>query len=181
MAINGITTVVRLGARGPSGTVLAQATLTDHETRLDTLESNPVFTGTMTGVSINLTGNSSLGNSASDTVTMYRIETAGNAPAFAAGAAMGSSPGAQTITGNDTSATIIQNAGTSTTTGVMWTVTFANARPASTYRVLLQSLGTNAAGADLYVTNRTVNGFDIGCRVAPTASTQVAVAMLVIQ
>lgn len=174
MPINGITKVTRLGARGPSGAVLSEA-------RLAALEGSPTFTGSITAVSGTFTGNVAAGDSASDTLTVYRLATAGNAPAFTVGAAMGSGPGAQTITGNDTSCTIIQDAGTSTTTGVMWTVVFATARAASTYRASVHSAGSNAADCRLYTTNKTVNGFDIACRVAPTASTQVACNFTVIQ
>ena len=173
-----------------------EAYLADLQTLLDTLGTtylpinNPPFTGTLTGPDIALTGtlsavagsftgNVNAGNSASDELRVYNLIGQGTAPSLAAGAAMGTSPGAQTITGHDVSGTIIQNAGTSTTTGVLWTLTFANAKASATYRVYLQSLGTNGADVRLYVTNRTTGGFDIGCRVAPTASTQMAVAWLV--
>lgn len=168
------------GFPGPAGGV-TPAQYADHETRLDTLETNPIVSGTVTAASLNVSANAQLGDSASDTTTVFRLATGGATPTLTNGAALGSSPGAQTKTGNDTSGTIIQNVGTSPVAGILWTVAFAAARPASTYNVTLSELGTNAADARLYVTNRTVNGFDIGCRVAPTASVQIAVGWLVVQ
>lgn len=165
-----------IGMTGHAGDGVSAAQYAAILARLDELESSPDFTG-----SISVAGNSALGNSASDTVTIYRLAVAGNAPSFGAGAAMGSSPGAQTITGSDISATIIQDAGASgVTTGVLWSVAFAVARPNTTYRVFGFSLGTNAADCRLYATNRTVDGFDIGCRVAPTAATQMAVCYWIV-
>jgi hypothetical protein len=107
------------------------------------------------------------------TLTVSRIAGDGDTASVAVGAAMGTSPGAITASGTDLLGTVIQNAGTSTANGILWTVTYATPRT-GTPRPFLQAVSSGAADANLYVTNRTGTGFNIACRNAPAASSQIA-------
>lgn len=99
-------------------------------------------------------------------------------PTATVGAAMGTSPGAMTVSGTDRSGTIIQNPGTSTAAGVLWTVTFATPKANATYRPQVTNLSSTAADAVTYITTRTTTGFNIAARNAPGAS-QMAVVWFI--
>lgn len=99
-------------------------------------------------------------------------------PSATAGPAMGTSPGAMSVSGTDRSGTIIQNPGTSTTSGVLWTVTFATPKAISNYRPQLTNLSSTSADAVIYATARTTTGFNIACRNAPGA-TQMAICWFI--
>lgn len=99
-----------------------------------------------------------------------------------AGAAMGSSPGSITKTGNEYCGRIIQDTGSSgVTTGIMWTVTFANNRPNSNYNVFLNPQNANSAAVRAYAINDSSSQFTIRCQTAPGTSQEMRIGWWIVQ
>lgn len=141
--------------------------------------SNPVVIGLVTGrirsgtagVFASLT--EALGGAAliiDGTPNPHMTNPGATAPTAAAQAALGSSPPAPTVVGNDSIGAVTYGTGTSPTTGPMLTVTFAKAWSTPPVVFVQQGAGTSSARA-LTVSSVTTVGFTINCGVAHAAST----------
>jgi hypothetical protein len=136
--------------------------------------------GTIVAAGINTSGNSNIGDSQSDLLTVTgKLATAGNAPGVAVGAAAGTGASVGTITGNDVSGRVVINTGTGTTAGTLCTVTFNTARAAAPNAVMVTQQSAASIGSDLYVTSLAAASFIIGCGDAPTASSTITVGWFV--
>ena len=81
---------------------------------------------------------------------------------------MGTSPGAITQAGAEYTGRIIADTGGSgTTTGILFTITFANARASSNYNIFLNAQNANSAAVNAYAINDSNTQFTIRCQVAP--------------
>ena len=98
----------------------------------------------------------------------------------AVGAAMGSSPGAITQAGAEYTGRILAASGSSgTTTGILFTITFANARANSNYNIFINPQNFETARCLPYGVNDSSSQFTIRCQVAPNTSTQIRVGWLI--
>lgn len=98
------------------------------------------------------------------------------------GAAMGSSPGSITQVGNEYCGRITQNAGASgTTTGILWTIAFANARPSGNYNIFLNPQNSDSAAVRAYAINDSASQFTIRCQTAPGAGQQMRFGWWLVQ
>ena len=98
----------------------------------------------------------------------------------AVGAAMGSSPGAITQSGAEYTGRILADSGSSgTTTGILFTITFANARPTSNYNIFINPQNVESARCNAYGINDSTTQFTIRCQVAPNVSEQLRFGWLI--
>lgn len=98
----------------------------------------------------------------------------------AVGAAMGSSPGAITQSGAEYTGRILADSGSSgTTTGVLFTVTFATERPNSNYNIFINPQNVESARCNAYGINDSTTQFTIRCQVAPNVSEQLRFGWLI--
>lgn len=112
----------------------------------------------VTADSINFTG---------DLEISRHINTGGPSPGVTRGGAVGAG-GTVSISGTDVSGTVTINTGGGPSTGVLATVTFANAYT-GTPRVVISPTSSAAASLDYYVT-RSTTGFTVRTVSAPSAS-----------
>jgi cytoskeletal protein CcmA (bactofilin family) len=105
------------------------------------------------------------------------ITTSGTSVGRIAGTALGGG-GTVSVSGTDTSGTVVVNTGNSPPAGLFITVTFAQ-RFASTPHVLISPVGFSAGNVTFYV-NRDANGFSIGCSTPPPAGASFSFDYLVI-
>lgn len=99
-----------------------------------------------------------------------------------AGAALGSSPGAVTQTGNEYCGRLIQTTGSSgLAAGILWTVTFVNPRPTSNYNVFLDPQNADSAAVNPYAVNDSNTQFTIRCQTAPGAAKQMRIGWWIVQ
>lgn len=116
------------------------------QTQLDAkaATASPTFTGTVTAAALTATGDVSLGDATSDLLTITgRVKSAGSSPSIATGAAAGT--GTASITGTDRCGQITVSSGSGRTTGTLFTVTFASAKPNTNYVVIMTALDADAA------------------------------------
>lgn len=98
------------------------------------------------------------------------ILSSGNTPTVAAGAALGTTPPAPTVSGaTGTRGVVAMGTGTAPAAGVAATVTFARAYAAAPV-VLPGAASAATPGVEPYITAVTTTGFEIGFAVAPAAS-----------
>ena len=98
----------------------------------------------------------------------------------AAGAAMGSSPGAITQAGAEYTGRVLGDAGSSgTTTGILFTITFATPRPNSNYNIFLNPQNSDSAAVRAYGVNDSTTQFTIRCQTAPGTGQQMRFGWLI--
>lgn len=95
--------------------------------------------------------------------------------------AAGTTPGAVTITGNDTAMLITFTTGTTPAAGSCFGVTFATARPSASFIVICQPMNNGSSQTQPYVTGRATTGFTIAVKTAPAAATSIQWGIWVIE
>jgi hypothetical protein len=135
--------------------------------------ADPTFTGTVTIPTLAVTGGTSAGDNSADITTVWgHLKHKSSAPSIAVGVALGTggSVGAVVNFGSDQAGRVTLTAGTtSLTTGTAATVTFATARPNTSFSVILTpssaTAGANAVG--VYGVPASTTTFDIRFAAAP--------------
>jgi len=105
------------------------------------------------------------------------ITTSGTSVSRVAGTALGGG-GTVSVSGTDTSGTVVVNTGNNPPAGLFLTISFAQ-RFASVPHVIISPVGFSA-GAVTYYVNRDANGFSIGCSTPPPAGASFSFDYLVI-
>lgn len=108
--------------------------------------------------------------------------TAGEAAggSVASGGAAGSGATVDTFTGDDTSGKCVLHTGTGPGTGNLIDVDFHDSYAVAPSMILVGAGNSSVGGLGLYVTNIAVDGFTIGCKTAPPASTAMTIGWHVI-
>lgn len=93
---------------------------------------------------------------------------------------MGSSPGAITQAGAEYTGRVLGDAGSSgTTTGILFTITFATPRPNSNYNIFLNPQNSDSAAVRAYGVNDSTTQFTIRCQTAPGTGQQMRFGWLI--
>lgn len=100
----------------------------------------------------------------------------GTAPSAAVGAAAGTGASITTVVGSDTAGVVTVATGTSPTTGILATITFAEAMGTTEYAVVLTTNGASSNAMTLCAANKASASFEIRTGVAPSASNTAIVA-----
>jgi len=129
------------------------------------VSGNSTFNGSISAASV-VTGTLTIGG---DLVLTHHITAGGAIPSLSKGPALGGG-GSASVSGSDTSGTVIINAGTAPPAGCFATVTFATAFSATPH-VVITPIGASAGGVNYYV-NRSTTSFTIcGLNAAPASQT----------
>lgn len=139
---------------------------------------------------LSVAGSTSFGNLSAGTLSVTSLQlsgdlglnrhivTSGNAANKSAGPALGSG-GTASVSGNDTAGTVNINTGTSPSSGIFITVTFAHGF-SGTPHVIITPVGSSSGSLDYYV-NRTSSSFSIGDSSTPPAGRSFAFDYFVVQ
>lgn len=128
---------------------------------------------------------------ASDVMQARRVLTAGANGSYRDGSAtgwtataqsnMGTSPGAQTLTGGEYAGRIVQSTGASgAAQGALWRVNFVNNRASDKYTVMIEGGNRATNLAQVYCSNADIDGFTISCANAPSNSTSLLVSWFIV-
>lgn len=143
--------------------------------------ASPVFTGTVTGAAMTLSGvvtmngDVTIGNATSDVLTIQsRIVTAGSAPAAAANLAAGTGRAASVVYGDSTSGLLrVVTGGSGVAGGNFVTLTYFLNRPSANYTVFFIPANSAAQGIwqNMYVSALATSFFTLAINSAPAIST----------